>query len=223
MSKAAGRRARDRRARRRADAVPACRRRLRARAPPSVPCRRAGPRQDDPGARDGSGRSRVPGGGRLPGLAQAELAARDRDLAAGPYRRSPSRAAPARTSKARTSSFSTTRSPPRTSRRSGELAPRALILDESHYVKNPVAVQHQGRARAGREPGARRAPPGAHRHAGRQPSGRAGAAAPRARTAWASTGRWRASGADTRRPGPGESFTRAFGAPAFSGGGRRTF
>ena len=63
----------------------------------------------------------------------------------------------------------------------GEIAPRALILDESHYVKNPLAVAHQGRPRAGREPGPGRAPPRAHRDAGRQPPRRAGAAAPGAR------------------------------------------
>ena len=70
------------RPRRRAEAVPARGRQLPARAPACVPRRRAGPRQDDRGARGGRGGGRLPGGGRVSGEPQAQLAARARALAA---------------------------------------------------------------------------------------------------------------------------------------------
>ena len=57
---------------------------LRARGAARLPGRRAGPRQDRPGARHAGGRRRLPGGRRLPGVAEAQLAARDRALAAAP-------------------------------------------------------------------------------------------------------------------------------------------
>ena len=71
-------------ARRRAAAVPARGRRLRAARPAHVPGRRAGPRQDRAGARRAGGRRRLPGRDRLPGGPEAQLAARDRALAAAP-------------------------------------------------------------------------------------------------------------------------------------------
>ena len=70
--------------RRRAEAVPARRRRLRAAGPAHVPGRRAGPRQDRRGARRARGRRRLPRRHRLPGEPEAQLAARDRALAAAP-------------------------------------------------------------------------------------------------------------------------------------------
>ena len=65
-------------------AVPARGRRLRAARPAHVPGRRAGPRQDRAGARRAGGRRRLPGRDRLPGGPEAQLAARDRALAAAP-------------------------------------------------------------------------------------------------------------------------------------------
>ena len=67
---------------RRAEAVSARRCQLPARPAARVPRRRAGARQDDRGARRAAGRRRVPGGRRMPGEPQAQLAARDRALAA---------------------------------------------------------------------------------------------------------------------------------------------
>ena len=71
------------RARRRAAPVPARRGRLRAEGAPDVPRRRAGARQDRAGARRARGRRRLSRGGDLPGEPEAQLAARDRALAAG--------------------------------------------------------------------------------------------------------------------------------------------
>ncbi len=109
---------RDRRAPRRdAAALPVGRRPLRARRPPHVPGRRAGPRQDGRGARDARGRRRLPGGRHLPRVAEAQLGARDEALAAAPRRRrgrGPQRG-PARPARSRSS---TTRSSPRTARSS---------------------------------------------------------------------------------------------------------
>ena len=74
---------RDRRpARRRAAAVPVGRRALRARRAARLPLRRAGPRQDRPGARRDGGRRRLPGDRHLPRVAEAQLAARDAQVAA---------------------------------------------------------------------------------------------------------------------------------------------
>ncbi len=69
---------------RRAAAVPARGRGLRAAGAAHVPGRRAGPRQDRAGARRARGRRRLPGRGRLPGVPEAQLAAGDRALAAAP-------------------------------------------------------------------------------------------------------------------------------------------
>ena len=69
-------------ARRRAAALPARGRALRARVAAAVHRRRAGPGQDRRGARRARGGRRVPGGRHLPGVAEAQLAARDRALAA---------------------------------------------------------------------------------------------------------------------------------------------
>ena len=86
---------------------------LRARRPPAVPGRRTGPRQDGRGAGDAGGRRRLPGDRRLPGLAQAQLGARDAPLAAAP-RASPSSRARSPCRRRATSRSSTTRSSPPT-------------------------------------------------------------------------------------------------------------
>ena len=82
----------------RAAPVPARRRRLRAASAAHVPRRRAGPRQDRPGAGRARGGRRVPGGRRLPGEPQAQLAARGRGTgcrtAAPPSSRAPARSRP---------------------------------------------------------------------------------------------------------------------------------
>ena len=69
---------------RRAAAVPARRRALRARVAAAVHRRRAGAGQDGRGARRAGGGRRVPRRRHLPGVAEAQLAARDRALAAAP-------------------------------------------------------------------------------------------------------------------------------------------
>ena len=86
-------------ARRRAAALPMGRRALRTGRPARVPGRRAGPGQDRRGARRPGGRRRLPGGRRLPRLAEAQLGAGGRALAAAPLGRrgsGPARGAPAR-------------------------------------------------------------------------------------------------------------------------------
>ena len=50
-----------------------------------------------------------------------------------------------------TSRSSTTRSSPPTARRSAALRPRALVVDESHYVQEPAGQAHPGGAPAGRD------------------------------------------------------------------------
>ena len=126
------------RARRRAAPVPARRRRLRAEGAADVPRRRAGARQDRPGARRARGRRRLPGGGDLPGEPEAQLAARDRALAAGALDHG---------------GVSGTGATPKLAditilnydivhahrARLSLARPKALVLDESHYVKNPRA------------------------------------------------------------------------------------
>ena len=81
--------------------------------PAPVHRRRAGPGQDRRGARPAGGGRRLPGGRHLPRVAEAQLAARGRALAAAPHaaRR---RRAPARRSRRPTSRSSTTRSSTRT-------------------------------------------------------------------------------------------------------------
>ena len=73
-----------------------------------------------------------------PASAEAQLAARDRALAPAPQRCTSS-SAPARRSRRPTSPSSTTRSSTRTASGWRSRGPKALILDESHYVKNPAA------------------------------------------------------------------------------------
>ena len=73
------------------------------------------------------------------------------------------------------------RRPRRQARRA--LGSRALVLDESHYVKNPRRAAHEGCARAGRAAAGRRAAARAHRHADPEPPRRARLAAARARAA----------------------------------------
>ena len=68
-------------------AVPVGGRALRARRAPRVPRRRAGARQDGRGAGRARGRRRLPGDRRLPRVAEAQLGARGRALAAAPHRR----------------------------------------------------------------------------------------------------------------------------------------
>ena len=115
---------RDRRpARRRAAAVPVGRRALRARRAPRLPLRRAGPGQDRPGAGRDGGRRRLPGDRHLPRVAEAQLAARDAQVAAAPLgrdRRGRRRGPQDRP----TSRSSTTRSSASTTRRSRGCAPR---------------------------------------------------------------------------------------------------
>ena len=62
-------------ARRGAPAFPVGGRPLRARRPADVPRRRAGSREDGRGAGGAGGRRRIPGGRRLPGVVEAQLAA----------------------------------------------------------------------------------------------------------------------------------------------------
>ena len=87
-----GRRARRARAGRRAAPVPAGGRALCARAPAHLHRRRAGTRQDGAGAGHARGRRGVPGAGGLPGEHEADLGARELDLAAGAQRRADRRA-----------------------------------------------------------------------------------------------------------------------------------
>ena len=131
------------RARRRAAAVPARGRRLRAATPGgrSSPTSRASARpcRRSPRSRPTTPTRRVV---RLPRQPQAQLGARDRALAPAPLarrrlgHRAPSRPPP-------TSRSSTTTSSTRTARGWRCARPRALVLDESHYVKNPRAKRTQ--------------------------------------------------------------------------------
>ena len=149
-------------------AVPVGGRALRARGAARVPGRRAGARQDGRGARRAGGRRRLPGGRRLPRVAEAQLGARGGALAAAPRASPSSRAA----------------SP---SRRAGEITilnyeivaahrealarrrPRALVVDESHYVRTrrPSARRPCAGWRAAVAPDGLRL--GADRHARAQP------------------------------------------------------
>ena len=141
-------------ARRRAAPVPARRRALRAARAAAVPRRRAGPRQDGAGAGGDRGRRRLPGGGRLPGVAEAQLAARDRALAAPPLRR-PWCPAPARRRRSRRSRSSTTRSSTPTA--PGSRSPsRARSCSTSRTTSRTRAPSARGRC-GGSPRGCRRA------------------------------------------------------------------
>ena len=107
-----------------------------------VPGRRAGARQDRRGARRARSRRRVSGDRRLPGVDEARLAARG---GAAGCPTDPSRssrgARPCRP--AATSRSSTTRSSRPTAIALSSPRPRALVVDESHYCKNPRAKRTQ--------------------------------------------------------------------------------
>ena len=98
---------------------------------------------------------------------------------------------------------STTTSSPRGWRSCGGLAPRALVLDESHYCKNAGGQAHAGRAAAGRarcpRDGLVLALTG---HAGRQPAGRADLAAADPRPARGVRLRGRSSASASAAPTP---------------------
>ena len=111
---------------------------LRAARPAHVPGRRAGPRQDGPGARRARGGRRLSRRRGLPRQPQAQLAARGRALAAAPLGRRRLGHRHRRAGRRRSRSSTTTSSTPTApgSRCAGR---SALVLDESHYVKNPRA------------------------------------------------------------------------------------
>ena len=111
------------------------------RAARSSPTSRGSARRS--GARRARGRRRVPGDRRLPRVAEAQLGARGRALAAAPHASRSSRAA-ARSPPTRRDhdpQLRDRRRAPRGARRA--CAPRALVVDESHYVKNPQAKRTQ--------------------------------------------------------------------------------
>ena len=119
-----------------------------------VPGRRAGPRQDRPGARRAGGRRRLPGGGRLPGGPEAQLAARDRALAAAPLGDVVNGTGVAPMDAEITVLNYEIVHAHRV--RLQLRRPKALVLDESHYVKNPRAKRTQAvRRLAEALPGAR--------------------------------------------------------------------
>ena len=129
---------------RRAQALPARRRQLPAQPAARLPGRRAGTRKDDRGARDAGGGRRLPGRRRLPGEPQAQLAARDPPLAAGAQRRRTERERPWRERARCGGDGRQLRHPRRATRmRCACSRPRALVLDESHYCKNPGAKRTQ--------------------------------------------------------------------------------
>ncbi len=143
-------RRRGRRARRRARAVSVGRRALRARGAARLPRRRAGARQDRRGARGARGRRRLPGDRRLPGVDEARLAARGRGAGCRTARWRSIEGRVGGAADAARSRSSTTRSSPPTARRSRGCRPRALVVDESHYCKNPQAKRTQRGAPARR-------------------------------------------------------------------------
>ena len=165
-----------------AEALSACGRRLPAGAPPCVPRRRAGARQDDRGAGDAAGRRCVPGDRRLPGEPEAQLGPRDRarGCPAAASARCSARGAPAgprgarrRAARGADVDDRQLRHPRRTpAGAAGGIAAgardrRGALLQEREREA------HTGRAAAGRGDPARRDRAGAERHAGRQPAGRA--------------------------------------------------
>ena len=95
------------------------------------------------GARRARGRRRVPRRRRLPRVAQAQLGAGDRALAAPPQR-STVLAARARAARRRRHRHPQLRDRPRPPRApAAAAAPQALVLDEAHYCKNPRAKRTQ--------------------------------------------------------------------------------
>ena len=115
-----------------------------------------------------------PGGRRLSGEPEAQLAARARALAARAQRAGALAAtAAASRSRPRTSRSSTTTSSPRGWRSWPRCAPRALVLDESHYCKNAAAKRTQAVQRLSARGAARGLRARAERHAGDEPTGRA--------------------------------------------------
>ena len=167
--------------RRGAAAVPTGRRGLRARAPAGLPRRRAGSRQDDRGLGDPGGRRRVSRHRRHAGLAQAQLAAGDQDLAPGAPRREHlgSLAGQPRRCRDRRLQLRDRRRPARGPRRAPGSGPdpRRVPLRQE-----PVGGEDARRARARRPARTRRAPPPAHRHPGGQSAGGARQPASRARS-----------------------------------------
>ena len=108
------------------------------RRPARIPGRRAGARQDRRGARRARGRRGVSGRRRLPGVAEAQLAARDPSAGCRTAASPSSTAARA----CRRQAEITILNYEIVAAHREELArrvPRALVVDESHYVKNPQA------------------------------------------------------------------------------------
>ena len=129
-------------ARRRAGAVPVGGRPLRARRPAHVPGRRAGAGQDGRGAGRARGRRRLPGDRRVPGVDEARLAARGGALAAAPL----GGGRPAAAARSRRSGDITILNYEIVAAHRealGRRRPRALVVDESHYCKNPQAKRTQ--------------------------------------------------------------------------------
>ena len=98
----------------------------------------------DRGAGDAGGGRRLPGGRDLPGLAEAQLGARDRALAAAPL--APRRGRHRQVDPEGRHHGPQLRDRARAPRAARDLGPKALILDESHYVKNPAAKRTKSSA-----------------------------------------------------------------------------
>ena len=118
---------------------------LPARAAPRLPRRRAGPRQDDRGARHARGRRRLSRDRRVPREPQAQLAARARALAARPQRPGARRHRCGARSRRRDITVVNYDIVAARLDALCACSPRALVLDESHYCKNAAAQAHPGR------------------------------------------------------------------------------
>ncbi len=168
----AGRRRRPRPAvaRRRAPPVPARRRRVRAARAPHVHRRRAGARQDRPGARRDRGGRRLPGARRLPRVAQADLAAGGRALAAAPDgRRRPRRRGAEPDPAADIVILNYDVVDAHVERARGARPARGRVRRVA-LLQGPARAADEGVPGAGSRPAGGRAAPGADRDADREPA-----------------------------------------------------
>ena len=107
-----------------------------------VPGRRAGARQDRRGAGRARGRRRLPRGRRLPGVDEARLAARGAAVAAPPLGGG-RRTGAARCRRAADITILNYEIVAAHRETLARARPRALVVDESHYCKNPQAKRTQ--------------------------------------------------------------------------------